>query len=611
MKQYDIFISYRRSSYDTANLVATRLKNAGYSVFFDMETLRSGKFNEQLFEVIDNCKDFVVVLPPNALDRCVNEDDWVRIEVCRAMAAGKNIVPVMLNGFVWPSPMPQGMEDLCEYQALIASSVEYFDLAMERLQQRYLQSKRHFPVHKVAKIAGVLIATLLVVLTILWGIFMMLSQEVCKQYATIVGNHASSVHVIAEQNNNLNRYWDVFMDELARENNPQKIEVLKNDMLEYVDLVEKNIKSAWVNDTTEMVISDYDTFLLSFHGINVEELKMTPLFAATYFKEYLSQLDIVRNAVFDSQSINLEFVNVLFDVSVHSCNSFYAGILSVLSPFPDKAKDTIEETRKQWTYFDKYALDADQKYYEDIVLAEGQKAEILMSEYRTMLNKTNAELDDLEIKAEQLEQDVDEKLGTLEDIVEIDEQTKEVIAKIETERVEAYNIYKKRCMFNEQDNQWEKWGKVRLWGSLLSFVAEQDKALLADNVVLSTTVTAQSLFSEMSKMLTNYQTAYPNSHGYVSTARAFYQEVALCKRSYSGVLVFAFKENVNHPALRVGDIIVEYAGSPVKTVNDIKKNYKKYGEAEVKFLRFSNGQFKEKKWDWKENGDVGLLDLVQ
>lgn len=166
-------------------------------------------------------------------------------------------------------------------------------------------------------------------------------------------------------------------------------------------------------------------------------------------------------------------------------------------------------------------------------------------------------------------------------------------------------------MFNEQDDQWEKWGKVRLWGSLLSFVAEQDKALLADNVVLSTTVTAQSLFSEMSKMLNNYQTAYPNSHGYVSTARAFYQEVALCKRSYSGVLVFAFKENVNHPALRVGDIIVEYAGSPVKTVDDIKKKYKKYGEAEVKFLRFSNGQFKEKKWDWKENGDVGLLDLVQ
>ena len=79
MQPYDIFISYRRSSYDTANLIATRLKAAGYSVFFDMETLRAGKFNEQLYDVIDNCKDFILVLPPKALDRCVNEDDWVRL----------------------------------------------------------------------------------------------------------------------------------------------------------------------------------------------------------------------------------------------------------------------------------------------------------------------------------------------------------------------------------------------------------------------------------------------------------------------------------------------------------------------------------------------------
>ena len=124
MKQYDIFISYRRSSYDTANLIATRLKSAGYSVFFDMETLRSGKFNEQLYDAIDNCKDFIVVLPPNALDRCVNEDDWVRLEVCHAMEKGKNVIPVMLNGFTWPEPMPDGMENLRDCQALTASSIE-------------------------------------------------------------------------------------------------------------------------------------------------------------------------------------------------------------------------------------------------------------------------------------------------------------------------------------------------------------------------------------------------------------------------------------------------------------------------------------------------------
>ena len=181
-KQYDIFISYRRSSYDIANLIATRLKAEGYSVFFDMEALRAGKFNEQLYDVIDNCTDFVSVLPPEALDRCVNEDDWVRLEICRAIEKKKNIVPVMLNGFTWPSPMPEGMEELRNYQALTANSIEYFDMAMERLQTRYLLSKRHLPVRKIMKVASIVVTALLAVVGILWGVFMMLSQDVCQKH---------------------------------------------------------------------------------------------------------------------------------------------------------------------------------------------------------------------------------------------------------------------------------------------------------------------------------------------------------------------------------------------------------------------------------------------
>ena len=184
--KYDIFISYRRTSYETANLVATRLKAAGYRVFFDLESMRSGKFNEQLYDVIDNCTDFIVVLPPNALDRCVNEDDWVRLEVMHAMNRNKNIIPVMLNGFVWPKPMPKGMEDLCNFQALTASSVEYFDLAMEKLQKRYLQSKRHLPIKKLIKYASILLSSIynLKILS-------------CNFYATHVTRHSFSFEYTA------------------------------------------------------------------------------------------------------------------------------------------------------------------------------------------------------------------------------------------------------------------------------------------------------------------------------------------------------------------------------------------------------------------------------
>lgn len=52
-KRYDVFISYRRSSASEANLIAEKLRARGYRVFFDVEELRAGLFNEQLYRVID------------------------------------------------------------------------------------------------------------------------------------------------------------------------------------------------------------------------------------------------------------------------------------------------------------------------------------------------------------------------------------------------------------------------------------------------------------------------------------------------------------------------------------------------------------------------------
>jgi len=95
---------------------------AGYDVFLDVESLRSGKFNEQFFGVIDSCKDFLLVLPEGALERCSDPEDWVRKEVTRALGAKKNIIPVMLSGFCWPETMLEGMETHKDYQGISASA---------------------------------------------------------------------------------------------------------------------------------------------------------------------------------------------------------------------------------------------------------------------------------------------------------------------------------------------------------------------------------------------------------------------------------------------------------------------------------------------------------
>ena len=60
--KYQVFVSYRRATGENlAQLLAYRLKEDGYSVFLDVESLRSGKFNTQLFSVIEECQDFLLV----------------------------------------------------------------------------------------------------------------------------------------------------------------------------------------------------------------------------------------------------------------------------------------------------------------------------------------------------------------------------------------------------------------------------------------------------------------------------------------------------------------------------------------------------------------------
>ena len=141
---YQIFISYRREGSEfLGKILYDRLTAAGYKVFYDVESLRSGTFNEQLYRHVDGCTDFILLLPAHALDRCIgNPDDWVLREVARAIQGGKNIIPVRMRGFEdFPENLPAEIASLPDYECLDASVQEYFDAAFDRLCQHFLKSK--------------------------------------------------------------------------------------------------------------------------------------------------------------------------------------------------------------------------------------------------------------------------------------------------------------------------------------------------------------------------------------------------------------------------------------------------------------------------------------
>ena len=123
MPAYDVFISYRRDGGDDlSRLLYMSLKHDGYQVFYDVETMRSGKFNQQILDSIAASRSVIVVLPPHGLDRCADPEDWVRLELEYAIRSGKLLIPVMMRGFEWPEQLPGSLDDLRFYQGIVADN---------------------------------------------------------------------------------------------------------------------------------------------------------------------------------------------------------------------------------------------------------------------------------------------------------------------------------------------------------------------------------------------------------------------------------------------------------------------------------------------------------
>lgn len=170
MQQYDIFISYKRkgASSATAAYLYELLLRKGYNVFFDRKEMRSGKFDEQLLEHISKAEDIFILLEEESLqswfsekdeiERRVREDedvdtiqepiyksDWFCRELIHALSLeGKNIVPLLLNGYEMPAEndLPQEMKGLSKLQALPLDISRIEELYQEYfVNKEYLKSK--------------------------------------------------------------------------------------------------------------------------------------------------------------------------------------------------------------------------------------------------------------------------------------------------------------------------------------------------------------------------------------------------------------------------------------------------------------------------------------
>ena len=94
-KQYDIFISYRRSDgKDKARILDLAFKNAGYRTFLDYNNIGANQFDKVLKEGILEAPIFIMVLTHDYFFRCDDENDWVKEEIMFALNNGKKIIPI-------------------------------------------------------------------------------------------------------------------------------------------------------------------------------------------------------------------------------------------------------------------------------------------------------------------------------------------------------------------------------------------------------------------------------------------------------------------------------------------------------------------------------------
>lgn len=119
---YDVFISYRREGgAATALFLREKLMHCGLRVFLDVTDLRKGYFDETLLQRIRETPNFLVILSPKSLERCESGEDWLRKEIAQAIQSERNIIPLLMESFQFPTLLPDEIKALPRHQGVMYS----------------------------------------------------------------------------------------------------------------------------------------------------------------------------------------------------------------------------------------------------------------------------------------------------------------------------------------------------------------------------------------------------------------------------------------------------------------------------------------------------------
>lgn len=558
-KRYDVFISYRRSSASEANLIAEKLRARGYRVFFDVEELRAGLFNEQLYRVIEQCKDFIVILPPQALDRCSDPEDWVRKEVCHAIAHRKNIIPVMLAGFEWPKVMPLQMESLCNYQAITASSHEFFDMAMDRLAS-YLKSKKYPKIRLILRTMLTTIILFVLLCAIVYGAIRYYALPVERDTAEKLTMQIGIMDFTMSMTHKIQQEWEEHRATDWSEMDRQTLQAVEYDHQQLIAYLENDIATQEQQHALfQLDLNNHEAFLLKCRGINSAELQGLSLSQQKILqqgKALIAQLaislqDHTRKPSMDSR-MNRE-IQIMFLLG----ESAYYEYLIALHDFSTKAQQCVWDFASEFQYM---PTDCDLRSDLKTLTRKYNQVQNQLRDLNWKVKEDTAEVMDQEAAAQRT-------LDSME--LQFVEQVEQRLAEMELEPA---------------DDQWTQWAKITTVAGYMHIFLEEQRNYPDEAPLIS----IDRLLTKIEQKLTVHAAHYPDAAAYTPAAGRFYQELAQGRQTSPGVMAIVFGDD---PQYKTGDIVIERNQQPTPTIKAFERAIQLNKQGSVKFLRYQDNQF--------------------
>ncbi len=163
--EYDVYISHRAEP-ELANVVSAGLAARGFRVF--PRDAGAGLTDDTLRQTLEDIPDFVLLLTRGCLDGPVEEQAGFRAEIQYAIGTERNVVPVVVRGFVPPEPIPPELDRLEQIPPVaytLATPGESIARIAHRLSSHASVDDRHMMRgwKRIATGVGILLAALLVI----------------------------------------------------------------------------------------------------------------------------------------------------------------------------------------------------------------------------------------------------------------------------------------------------------------------------------------------------------------------------------------------------------------------------------------------------------------